>query len=228
MTDLRLDHPTQLHTVAALWSLHAARHEVDVQITLERRDRAMALVEVADSLRSQTYGNRYGLGHHSDPTAGAALGGSTPERTSQRGSSRFEQLGDSVTATLQWLAGKVGAGDGPGDPLARLHAALPGIGLVVAHQLQLWLADLDGWIRRALGLAPDRKAMTGVPCPACQVRQMYRLTSSPVRHLVVCGEACPCAGDGCPCGMPVRAAGVAHIWDLAIGVVQRYTTGLPA
>lgn len=196
-------HPNHLHTAAALWSLHTARRQLQNHIAAEAR--ALAL-DPADGLRSPQYGTRGGgRGGHSDPTAGALI-------TATSGTDRWYRLADRTTTTLTWLAAKLGA-PGTGDPLTRLNAALPELGPAGATNLGRWLAELDERIRRNLGINPDRQPLTGESCPVCDVRRLYRLPTGPDTWLLICGEACLCTGDACPCMMPVRVAGAAHIWE---------------
>lgn len=149
-----MTHPHHDRAQAALHSLRAALAALDVQTAIVQRERGLALVESADGLQSQTYGNRHALGHYGDPTAGTAIGGTTVARSSERLTARVEQLAASVTATLQWLAGKLGAA-GPGDPLDRLQAILDTLRPASAAQLALWLTGEDARLRRALGLPPE-------------------------------------------------------------------------
>lgn len=140
---------------AALHSLRAALAALDVQIVIAQREHGLALVEAVDGLRSQTYGGRPGAGGRpSDPTAAAAINGSSESTSSQRLTARVEQLAASVTATLQWLTGKLGL-TGAGDPLDRLAAAVPDLSPSTAQQLALWVSGEDYRLRRALGLPPE-------------------------------------------------------------------------
>ena len=152
-----MTHPHQLHAQAACWSLRAARQHLDIQVAIAHRERGLALVEAADGLRSQIYGNRYGLGRYGDPTAGAALDGTTAARSSCTLTVRVEQLAASVTATLDWLATQLGVA-GDGDPLERLAAVAPNLRPSTAEQLALWIVDEDRRLRRALGLPLEEYA----------------------------------------------------------------------
>lgn len=150
-----MTHPHQLHAQAALWSLKAARQHLDVQVTIAHRERGLALVDAADGLHSQTFGNRHAPGGaHSDPTATAALDGTAAARSSSRLTVRVKQLAASVTATLSWLAQRLGA-HGSGDPLDRLQAIAERLQPSTAAQLALWIADEDRRLRQALGLPPE-------------------------------------------------------------------------
>lgn len=201
MTDLQ--HPHHLHATAALWSLRASRRSLNEELTALRRE----LRSDADAtLRSPRYGGtRSGSGGHSDP-----VGDSLVSEADHR-YGRWRRLADRTTDTLAWLAGRLNT-RGLGDPLGRLHAALPLLAPVGAGHLHRWLADLDASIRRALGLDQVRQPLVGQRCPSCRVRQLYHPTSCAELYLVLCGEACPCAGEACPCGMQVRVEGVQHIW----------------
>lgn len=153
-----MTHPHQLHAQAAIHSLRAARAALDVQTVIVQRERGLALVEAPDGLRSQIYGNRRGAGGRpGDPTASAAINGTAESTSSRRLTARVERLAASCTATLAWLATKLGVA-GDGDPLDRLAAAVPKLRPSTAEQLTLWVADEDQRIRRALGLPADEYA----------------------------------------------------------------------
>lgn len=93
----------------------------------------------------------------------------------------------------------------------------------VAREIQALVEPVDGRARSIAGRGPDRiPAALSPRCPACRLRLMQFQTSAPQwsAWTLVCGNtSCWClgdgqdgAGDGCPCDMPVRAAGVRHIW----------------
>jgi hypothetical protein len=85
------------------------------------------------------------------------------------------------------------------------------------------LADADRRVRAACNVDPDEIPLPGAPpCPACGMRRLRIQTAAPdsAAWTITCRPQCVCrgpgetaAGDGCTCGMPVRAAGVRHIWD---------------
>ena len=200
-----LQHPHHLHATAALWSLRAARRSLNDELAAWRRE-LLSDADAGGALRSPRYGTRTGSGGHSDP-----VGDSLASSAADRRHDRWRRLADRTTDTLAWLAGRLNA-RGLGDPLGRLHTALPALAPAGAAHLHRWLAELDAGIRRALGLEQARQPLVGQRCPACRVRQLYHPTSCAELYLVLCGEACPCTGDACPCGMQIRVAGVQHIW----------------
>lgn len=209
-----MTHPHQLHAHAAAWSLRTARQRLLVAAAIRAREDAIASTEGDDGLRSQTFGQRSALGHIGDPTADAALTGHRPTTRPNP----YLQLAERVTSTLAWLAGKLGV-TGTTDPLVRLTAAVPTLRPSTAGELHRWLAGEDARLRAALGMEPDRRPIPGAPpCPACGMRLLRTQTSAPDRSAwtVVCtSTSCRCAGLTCTCDMPIRAAGVAHIWATA-------------
>lgn len=200
-----MTHPYQLHATAALWSLRVARRRLH-----DRASRYGTLgpsLDAADTLRSPRYGTRGGTGGHSDPVASALLTAVT-----RTGADRLEQLADRANGTLTWLAQRLHA-TGPGDPLGRLLDAVPTLSPSTAADLARWVAERDEHIRQALDLAPALDALPGRACPSCGIRQLYLQTSAPAgQQTMICAAGCTCAGTGCTCGMPVKAAGVTHIW----------------
>ncbi|GAA2327437.1 hypothetical protein [Dactylosporangium salmoneum] len=105
-----------------------------------------------------------------------------------------------------------------------LVAAIPGTPPGLCDQVERMLAEEDARLRSAMGLRPDSVPVPGAPpCPTCRERRLRVQTSAPssARWTIVCrtdtclclGDGDPRAGDGCPCGMPIRARGVRHIWD---------------
>jgi hypothetical protein len=220
-------HPHRLHATAAGWSLHRSREQLTqaaadeaAQIAAEIRT---ARLEPAGGLRSTVYGSRHASGGHSDPVSRLLLLGVRPPRIN-----RPALLASRTTETLVWLARTL---DVPGlttglDPLALLMSAVPLLPPARSATLTRWLADLDDRIRTALALTADRQLIPGVDCPACQVRRLYVQTAAPVDvQTVICSAGCLCTGTDCPCGMPVRAVGVAHIWprNAVVGAVAGAT-----
>lgn len=209
-------HPHQLHATAALWSLRAARRRLH-----DRASRYGTLgpnLDAADTLRSPRYGTRGGSGGHSDPVAAALLTAVT-----RTGADRLEQLADRTTGTLTWLARKLNAA-GPGDPLGRLLAAVPDLRPAPAAHLQRWILEADHDVRKALGINADRQPLPGARCPSCGLRRLEAQTSADNRAhwTVICTAGEVCAGNACTCGMPVKAAGVTHIWDATSSLVKRH------
>jgi hypothetical protein len=209
-----MTHPHLLHATAAAWSLHRSREQLAHAAERAAADIAAQAMEPADGLQGWRPMVGRGGGGHGDPASGAALAGLAPPRIN-----RPALLASRTTETLTWLANQLGAPDAY-DPLLRLDRL--DLTPATAATLCRWYADLDGRIRQALGMGPDRMALPGVDCPACQVRQLYVQTAAPVdAQTVICSAGCLCIGGDCPCGMPVRAVGVAHIWprDAVVGAV---------
>jgi hypothetical protein len=237
-------HPNTLHAAAAAWSLHAARTRLPA--LADARAAAIAaelvdaeLVYAADGLQAwrPTVGRSRGV--HGDPVGGAGLAAAAGRPAPVN---MYQRLLDSTTATLTWLADRLRTPPGP-DPLDRLAAAARHP--AVAAELCPWLVDLDGRIRQALRLPPDRWPLPGPPeCPACGGRTLTAQTSAPDSRdwTVICAGDCVCHGascatvttcrrcrpgradvpirdGGCPCGMTVRARGVRHIWPSTSPVV---------
>ncbi|MFG1776628.1 hypothetical protein ACGFIG_09385 [Micromonospora sp. NPDC049048] len=199
--------PHHLHAVAAAWSLQAALAALQ----------AAAMEAVADALAgdtgrrdisipSQQFGRRHALGGHGDPTADHALGAWAPTRPDPCA----EALG-SILRELDRLAGHLPGAPGQ-DPATRIRQAIPGMRPHVAARTSQALRHLDRAARRHLHMPPDLAPLPGnPPCPACRLQMLQVHTADPTRT-VVCTADCHCTGDTCPCGMPVRLEGAAHIW----------------
>lgn len=197
-------HPHHLHALTAAWTLHAARQRL-ASLIADRRHIDAQLVDTRDGLRSSALGRRTALGGHGDPVPGVALLGDVAR----------DELGDvarSVADTLRWLAHELTV-PYAGDPLPALIAAIPARWPATADQLARWLGEADRKIRDAIGCPEQLTAWPG-DCPACGQRLLELHTAAPRPQWTVTCSArdCVCAGDACPCRMPVRAVGVAHIW----------------
>ncbi|HEY9413280.1 MAG TPA: hypothetical protein VIQ30_00850, partial [Pseudonocardia sp.] len=184
-----MTHPLLLHFRASSWSLNAARGALHERAREEAEVIAAEQAEGAtDGLKSTAYGQRSGPGGHGDPVSAVALDGIRPPRPN-----RYQQLANSVTATLVWLADTINAEDA-GDPLTRLnHARLrPGTAATVTR----WLDDADRRIRDSIGLAPHLWALPGNPeCPSCRMVSLFVQTAAPSdRWTVICRASCVCAG----------------------------------
>ncbi|MFI6333250.1 hypothetical protein ACIBBG_33985 [Micromonospora chersina] len=209
-------HPHPLHALAAAASLTralealeaAARGWADADHTLTR--------EV--SIPSQVFGRRTSLGGHGDPTADLALGAWAPGNPNPHAAflgSMMRELDDLV----------VHVRGAPGqDPLGRLRQAIPGMSPRVAGRLAEALTHLDGTVRERIGLPPDLTPVSG-QCPACRSRGVLYVTTG--RLLVCRATGCTCAGDGCPCSMPVRVEGVGHIWTATHPLVTAALAAVP-
>lgn len=219
-------HPHQLHALAALWSLRAARRHLAQAAADEARAITAEALEPADGLRSPLYAAGRGTGGHGDPSARAALDATEPTTRANR----WADLAANTTTTLDWLAHNVAgrlAQDHP-DPAALLTQLAGGLRSSTAATITLWARELDDRIRTALSLHHDLWPLPGnPPCPACHVRQLYAQTSAPYTGdwTVICGARCLCPGPGCPCGMDLPTAGVAHIWGRGSALVDTYARG---
>ena len=210
-------HPHVLWCRAAAWSLNSAMGALWAAAEEEAKAIAAELAEGAsDGLRSTVYGARGGSGGHGDPAATAALHGVTPYPRPNR----FAQLHASITDTLGWLANTLTAPERP-EPLGRLMALLPHLQPGTAATVTRWLEENDRRARDTTGLRPHLWALPGAPeCPRCGQRALYVQTAAPSPDwTVICRTGCVCTGQGCPCRMPVRVEGVAHIWDRSAPLV---------
>lgn len=223
MTDL---HPHQLHAIAAAWSLTDARRQLDAAVEREWLERRAESATMSASSALQAWRpmvGRGGSGGYGDPVGRSTVGTLEPEPRA----GRLAKLAVSVSATLAWLADRLRVSLTAPDPLYRLRWALPALRPSTAEQLQLWLAESEGRIRRAVHAVPVEHVVAGLACPSCGTRRLVALTAGPVVS-VVCRAGCTCAGDGCPCGMPIRATGVGHIWSAGSAVADRARVVLAA
>lgn len=189
-----MTHPHQLHALAAAASLRVALVSLAHRAARERYGWAAA----SDGYRSPSWtpGGR-GQGGHGDPVADAVTG-----TVRAAGDTRSVR----TYATLAWLARRLQL---PAEaPLDAIEYNLPRIAPSTAWQVCLWLRDLDQRCREVAGLDDGLHLATDT-CPACDVFHLHR---APGDFLLCRNEICLCAGDGCRCSMPVKAAGVQHIW----------------
>lgn len=195
-----MQHPHHLHALTTAWALSTARAAL-----AELRLRRLPVDDTRDGLRSTAWGSR-GSGGFGDPVGRAAL-----TATDHR-----DHLGDiarSVAETLTWLARSLAIPYAGPDPLPALIAAIPSRNPAVAGNLTQWLREAAERIRAAIG-APERLTAWPGDCPACGQRllQLHDAAPRPDWTVTCSTDDCLCAGDGCPCRMPVRQAGVTHIW----------------
>ena len=203
--------PHHLHALAAAWSLAAALTALEARAREAAQD-AIAGDNTGDvSIPSQVFGRRHALGGHGDPTAATALAAWAPGAPEPRA----RLLGD-LMRELDRLAAHLPGAPGQ-DPLARITAAVPSMRPHIAARTGQALAHLDGQARRQLQMPPDLTAVDAL-CPACRMRTLYATG----RWVVCRATGCACTGDGCPCGMPVRAEGAGHIWprDIVLSAVE--------
>lgn len=226
MTDL---HPHQLHAIAAAWSLTDARGRLDVAMA---RERAAIAEETAESVTIAAASvlqawrpmvGRGGSGGHGDPVGRSSIAVLEPFVRAAPLARLAGRIGD----TMRWLAGKLRAGGSELDALDRIRFAVPNVRPWSAEQVTLWLAEADRRIRTAVHAEPAEHVVAGLPCPSCGTRRLVALTAGPVVS-VVCRSGCTCDGDGCQCGMPIRAIGVGHIWSAGSAVADRARVVLAA
>jgi hypothetical protein len=205
-------HPHQLHAVAAAWNLRAARTtlaQVIEQETAQRRADA-ATTAAARNIQAWRPQPGRGSGGHGDPVGGT-IAGVDHARYGDLRPSRLSRLAARTDDTVFWLSRQLSL---TGEPLTALTAAAPHLEPDAAREVWLWLGEADRRIRRALQLDPAEVPVAGnPPCPACRLQLLHVLTAVPDAYVVCRAEVCLCAGDDCPCGMPVREAGVVHIWE---------------
>ncbi|MGW9196071.1 hypothetical protein [Micromonospora chersina] len=204
-------HPHLLHARAAAWALQTALEALEAHAMEAVADALAGDRSGEVSIPSQAYGCRRQLGNHGDPTANAALGAWAPGGPNPDAA----LLGDllrQLDQAAQHLPGAPGM-----DPLTRIRQHIPRMRPHVAAKTTEALTHLNKIARERLFLPPDRTPITGA-CPGCRARgALYLQTSGPEQEWsVVCGTGCLCAGQGCPCGMPVTEAGVGHIWPAAL------------
>lgn len=194
-----MTHPHNLHTAAALASLRVALVTLASGAASERYGWAAA----SDGLRSPSWRGGGRSAGHGDPVA-AAVTGTVSSRCARRHAWTLD--------TLAWLARALGVPDEA--PLDAVEVALPRLAPSTAWQLTLWLRDLDRRCRDTAGLGNGHQLAWIAEghkhtCSGCGVSQLHR---TPGGFLVCRNEICLCAGDACACSMPVKAAGVQHIW----------------
>ncbi len=196
-----MTHPHNLHAEAALWSYRRAAAELAKAVN-------NTALEAPDGLRSTTYGTRHPATGHGDPVLTLIITG--------RPVDHLGRLAESATSTLAWLAQHTAPG--PGDPAARLTAAIPTLPPSTAAHIAQWAVEADQRIRRELALPPDEQPLPGNPrCPSCRQRllRVHTAAPDPTAWTATCGAYCACLGNQCRCGMPTRVAGVEHIWRRA-------------
>ena len=205
------DHPHQLHAHAAAWNLRAARAALATAVERETAQRRADAAATAAARNIQAWRPQPGRaqGGHGDPTGGTIAGVDYAWRGDLR-PSRLARLASRTDETLFWLARELHL---TGEPLTALTAAALNLPAPAAREVWLWLGEADRRIRRALQLDPAETPVPGNPaCPACGLQLLHHLTAVPGRLVVCRAEVCLCAGDTCPCRMPIREAGVTHIW----------------
>ena len=102
-------------------------------------------------------------------------------------------------------------------PAGYLRIALPHAAPTIAREVAGILNAADLRVRTATHMPRPLAMLPGNPaCPGCGQRMLRVETTAPDRTLwaVVCAARCVCAGDDCPCGMPVRERGCPHVWSI--------------
>jgi hypothetical protein len=175
--------PHHLHALTASWSLRAARHHLAQRID----DTTHHDHHADDGLRSPTWGTRTALGGHGDPVATLVLATNPTGRPN-----RWITLAADITNRLAVPAAHL---PGTGDPLDRIHHAIPAMSTTAAQAVTVLLRQLDNRVRRDLGIGPDEQLLTGARCPDCGDRQLYTQHSAPrpAGQTVIC-RATRCDG----------------------------------
>ncbi|MFI7547228.1 hypothetical protein [Actinoplanes sp. NPDC049599] len=205
-------HPARLHALAALASLEAAQ----ATLTQYARHARQAALSGADDL-----GTVQAWRPATERQAPRALPANPlldaivlqVDRVANPLLERARRTAD----TLAWIAGAVLGDDyrTRADPLAQLRAVVPALQTSTCETMTRWLVEQDRLVRQAAGIGDDLQLWPGVACPGCDNVVLALQMSGPAEdRVVVCTESCPCAGEACGCGMPDRAVGVAHIWQL--------------
>jgi len=199
-------HPHIPWALSNCWSLRRAWATLRDTETLPDGD--------AGTIRSWRPGTGGGHGSgHGDP-----LGDAVTASVSRGGS--LTRVADTIREDVdaaRWIATSAlrHTGMPVGPALAVLTSVIPDLDPAVAGEVARYLDHADKAARRALRLDVDHWAVpSNPPCPACGVREMRARTSNPdsAGWPVICGAGCLCVGNGCPCGMVVRARRVPHIW----------------
>ncbi|MEU7590695.1 hypothetical protein AB0A95_30940 [Micromonospora sp. NPDC049230] len=205
--------PHHLHATAATWSLGAALTTLHATAAIEARAIRAQVATAAEPLRSPSWGRRYALGGHGDPTGDAI----NATRSARARPNRYELLHADVQEQLLTVAHHLPHPEHI-NPLGRIRASIPGMQPGTAAGTTRLLDRLDERVRRILRLRPALERLPDVTCPACRRRLVYVQTAAPLdEQTVICGRGCRCTGvgldgQGCACGTAYRVEGVAHIW----------------
>lgn len=206
-----MTHPDQLHATRAAQALADTRRHLAQAVAREADERRAEarVIAAAGSLQAwRPIPGPTGRGGHGDPASRAAVGTLEPEVRD----GRLARLQTATTATLAWLAHRLQLA-AAGDPLPALAAAIPGLRPATSRELTRWLDEADQQIRERLHLDPDGQPLPGLRCPRCARRQLLAHTTGPrTTWTITCTPTCVCAGDTCPCRMPIRLADAPHIW----------------
>lgn len=207
-----MTHPHTLHARRAAQALTDTRRHLDQAVAREHAERRAEARTIAAAAAIQAWrpmigpagGGGYGYG---DPASRAAVDHLEPEVRD----GRLARLNSSTTATLAWLAARLQL-PAASDPLAALAAAIPQLRPATSRELALWLDEADQTIRERLALDHAGQLLPGLRCPRCARRQLHAHTTGPRPTWTITCPDCLCAGDTCPCRMPIRAVDVPHIW----------------
>ena len=202
-------HPAELHARASLASLAVARD----QLVVAAQRATSAAADFADLGTIQAWRPGTGgspAGDRREPILEALLTHGTRRAQFTAEAERLQR----VHETLIWLV-RILIGHGRAvDPLAILLLHVPDLSPSAAATVTMWVDEQDQAARKLLGEPDDRVPIPGVACPACEMAGVlaYRTSAPRAEQVIVCTAGCECRGEDCPCGMPVRAAGVVHIW----------------
>ncbi|MEV4197030.1 hypothetical protein [Micromonospora globbae] len=209
-----MTHPHQLHALRAAWTLHATRQHLDRAVAREAAERRAEARIIAAAAAIQAWRPIPGpaaRGVHGDPASRAAVNVLEPEwRDGQ-----LARLAGRTADLLRWLARNTDPRpdqDHP-EPLHHLQRVATRLGPAGAWHLARWLDEADQRIRDTLHLDPPGTPLPGLRCPRCARRQLHAHTTGPRSSwTITCTPTCTCAGDTCPCRMPIRLADVPHVW----------------
>ena len=180
-----------LRARAALHSLHIALDQLADRATAEARAIDAQRTAAAEPLKSPSWGRRYALGGHGDPTGDAVLtiGEARPNQYAEQHTEAWEQLHEVAQhLPVQGF-----------NPLDRIETALPAMSQKAAEATRTLLDRIDQRVRRLLKISDDRQLLPGVACPVCDTAGVLALrTSAPETECVVeCGS--------CPQAWPAKA-----------------------
>jgi hypothetical protein len=202
----RVLHPHQLHALAAMHSLRVAWQR------LREAQRTVATTTAVDTVQAWRPRTMVSGGGFSVSGLDTAVLDSLPAAEGRYLAEVVDQVEGDVRQA-RWLA-LSDLATLPGTAAAAIESVAP----MTARDIAGWLRNADKRIRRVLLLEPDVSPVQGDPaCPVCTVRMLRVQHSAPDHRdwTIVCGIACRCSGDTCPCDMDIRERGAPHIWPAA-------------
>lgn len=224
-----MSHPHQLHAESSLWSLRAALRWLDEHretVLIRRpqlghrttRPKTLAELQQHDQLLRQERAERAaGSLRGLKPSAGSPSPVPPGILDLQREVEEVLADVDQLLAYHHHRAPRHGPWPATTDSWDRRAADLADTTPGLAATIGQLLSQVDARVRAVCGVGPDRWPVPlSPPCPSCGIRRLRVQHSPPDSRAwtLVCAAGCRCAGDTCPCGMPVLEAGVAHIWDI--------------